>query len=167
MSHVLAFDPRRRQNRRPERPRPPNPPKTPKVAEVDTPPLGALGTLGEGDLQEATFCSPLEAPCTACSCGSFVQPPGEGWYCTACEHVALPPAHEQAGWAFCTVPGGTPVDRPPLPMPPANRDYVLVDLPPLDAPIGRCRSCWFTAPLSERSRCGRCEYEAILGGKPI
>ena len=86
--------------------------------------------------------------------------------------VLLPPTHEQVGWAFCAVSGGQPEDRAPLPYPPGwgrptvvYLDEILPDL--ATAPIGRCRSCRFMAPLSERNRCGRCEYAALLKSEPI
>ena len=113
-----------------------------------------------------------EEPCAACGGGNFVQPPSEGWRCSTCEPVVLPRAHELDGWAFCCVPGGTAIPREPLPYPPGwgrptvvYLDEILPDL--ATAPIGRCRSCRFMAPLSERNRCGRCEYAAMLKSEPI
>jgi len=82
-----------------------NPPATSETAQIlDFPPQVAevAEVAASGDVALP------EEPCTACGCGSFVQPPGERWRCRLCEPVALPPAHEQAGWAFVTVPGGVP-----------------------------------------------------------
>ena len=70
------------------------------------------------------------------------------------------------GWSFCTVPGGTPIAREPLPHPPGwNRpDVVYLDriLPDLEtAPIGKCTGCRFLAPLTAEKLCGRCVLERV------
>ena len=94
-----------------------------------------------------------------------MRPPGGGWRCRDCESVRLPAAHEHAGWAFCTVaPGSRPAT--PLLMPPEPRPRVVY----LDeflawtekAPIGRCRSCRFSGPLSERGMCSACEVDRLM-----
>ena len=106
-----------------------------------------------------------EAACATCGCGSFVRPPGSGRRCAGCEPVRLPPAHEQAGWAFAAV-GPVHPPRAPLLMPPAPRPAVVY----LDeflawtetGPIGRCRSCRFSGPLSERGMCSACEVDRLF-----
>ena len=34
---------------------------------------------------------------------------------------------------------------------------IPLELPPLDAPLGKCRGCTFIAPMSPRGLCGTCE----------
>ena len=36
-------------------------------------------------------------------------------------------------------------------------DYVPLELPPLDAPLGKCRGCTFIAPMSPHGLCGACQ----------
>ena len=36
---------------------------------------------------------------------------------------------------------------------------IPLELPPLDAPLGKCRGCTFIAPMSPRGLCGACEFE--------
>ena len=103
--------------------------------------------------------------CALCGSGSNVRPPGAPWRCTSCEPVTLPPAHEQAGWAFCAVPGGEAIARAPLSYPPGwqgwpdeePRQPTLPDL--ATAPIGKCAGCRFTAPLTAEGLCGRCTWD--------
>jgi hypothetical protein len=74
----------------------------------------------------------------------------------------MPPTHEQAGWAFVSVPGCRPLEYARLPMPPplpGTVGYLDELLPDDQVPLGKCRGCAFTAPLSERGLCGRCEFE--------
>jgi hypothetical protein len=106
-------------------------------------------------------------PCPDCGGGSFVRAPGDGWRCHGCARPPLPPAHEQAGWAFLSVaPPSTP--RPHLPMPPSSPlaevylDEVLPDL--ATAPVARCSRCYWTAPLSTAGLCGRCVLKLVEAG---
>ena len=106
-------------------------------------------------------------PCPDCGGGSFVRAPGDGWRCHGCAPAPLPPAHEQAGWAFLAVaPPST--TRPPLPMPPSPPlaevylDEVLPDL--AVAPIARCSRCCWTAPVSTADLCGRCLLKLVEAG---
>jgi hypothetical protein len=59
------------------------------------------------------------SPSTSCAtCGEsrFHQAPRDHWRCSICEPPELPPAHRQAGWAFCHLPGSTPEgEMPPEP----------------------------------------------------
>jgi hypothetical protein len=41
---------------------------------------------------------------------------------------------------------------------------IPLELPPLDAPLGKCRGCTFIAPLSERKLCGNCEHRRQTEG---
>ena len=106
-------------------------------------------------------------PCPDCGGGSFVRAPGDGWRCHGCAPAPLPPAHEQAGWAFLAVaPPST--TRPPLPMPPSPPlaevylDEVLPDL--AVAPVARCSGCYWTAPVSAAGLCGRCVLKRVEAG---
>ena len=103
--------------------------------------------------------------CALCGSSSYVRPPSGSWRCSSCEPVTPPPAHEQAGWAFCAVPGGEAIARAPLPYPPSwqgwpdgkPRQPTLPDL--ATAPIGKCAGCRFTAPLTVEGLCGRCTWD--------
>jgi hypothetical protein len=107
--------------------------------------------------------SPPVGPC-ACGCGEFCRAPGECWRCASCEPQALPA--DAAGWAFCAVPGGTPVVREPLAFPPGRGrprvvylDEILPD--PETAPIGKCAGCRFTSPLTTEGLCAPCVLHRI------
>ena len=123
--------------------------------------LYELSPLGRCALDEG---GDPASPCAGCGHGSFYRAPGEGWRCLACEPAALPPAHEQAGWAFCSVSGGVPIARDALPYPPGWRrpDIIYLDqiMPdPETAPIGKCAGCRFTAPLASDGLCGKCVWD--------
>ena len=131
-------------------------------------PIGAIGANGTGAFLPSAPADPSvepSGPCPACGCGSWVRPPGAGWCCRDCEPASLPPAHEQAEWAFCSV---APDPRPssPLLMPPAPLPSVVY----LDeflawtttAPLGRCRACRFSGPMSERQLCAACELDRLM-----
>ena len=114
-----------------------------------------------------------DGPCSVCGGGDFHQPPGDHWQCSTCTPPVLPPIHLQAGWSFCGIPDSqmpltralTKRTKPPLPMPPPPPGTVVyLDevLPGLDARIGKCRCCPFTAPLTEDGRCGACVFAALV-----
>ena len=135
------------------------------------PPLGSVSErVGRGELSEQCELSAERgqpvldvdgdptAPC-ACGCGEFYRAPGGHWRCAGCEPQTLPA--DAAGWAFCTVPGGTSLPREPLPFPPGwgcpsvvFLDQILPD--PSTAPIGKCAGCRFTSPLTTEQLCGPC-----------
>ena len=102
------------------------------------------------EVAEVATLSAPEMPCLACGGGAFVRSPGASWRCTDCEPVALPPANEQAMWAFRSVPGGRSKRIRPSPAGPRARTRFYPDTTDLGASIGMCRGCSFTAPLSIR-----------------
>ena len=88
------------------------------------------------------------ARCPACGGPAFHRPPAAAWACSGC-HPPVPPV---AGWALCRLPGGDVPPQPPLPFPPTDVPATPGLPDPRTAPLGRCRGCAFTAPLSPGGR---------------
>jgi hypothetical protein len=90
---------------------------------------------------------------------------GPGWRCERC----APPGDVRRH--ACVMPGVDGLERTPLPYPPGWQGWPdepvrKPDEPglpdPATAPLGRCRSCRFTAPLGGSGSCGACEHVRLL-----
>jgi hypothetical protein len=71
------------------------------------------------------------------------------------------------GWALCSVPNANAQAAEPLPYPPGWPDELPRDpraqIPDLaTAPLGKCRTCRFTAPLNAAGLCGRCAHQRLV-----
>ena len=127
--------------------------------------IGACPDHQVAEVAEVAAIRDLPQACSSCGCGSWVRPPNSRWRCAGCDPVRLPPAHEQAGWRFAAV-GQELQPRSPVPKSPEPRPAVVY----LDgflawtktALIGRCRSCRFSGPISDRQLCAPCEVDRLL-----
>jgi hypothetical protein len=147
-------------------------------ANDDGDPLEPVGVLLDDDGDPAL-------PCATCGGRGFHQAPGDRWRCSGCEPPTLPSdASALARWSFCALPPEDPEqDAPPAPRGDApERDPAPTrpdDEPPRPdarpggfpapeadeppdprtAPIGKCRRCGWSTPLSGRGMCWRCAVE--------
>jgi hypothetical protein len=125
---------------------------------LDAPPPPVLAPLGDDGLPTGT--------CATCGEGGFHRAPGGPWTCTTCS----PPEYDdelQAEWSFCWTQGSLRAVLP-YPFPPGwpgfpGEDTLEIEIPPLDAPSGKCRACGFLAPMSSNHLCAPCERADAIG----